>query len=327
MNKKINIILMILGILLLLSGCEFQAGSFIEGVGDPGYNTFLNPIVPPATTPQAASTANTQPNPQNNEDSFSFLLITDYHLIRPDSGVYFATDAFKAWLETEKDNLDFVLNLGDVTDDARVDQYQDYHDFVEILKDDYGLACYSVMGNHDNRNPDLSIWKTYTGLERYYRLEHKGISFYMLDTSYRTLGKTQMRYLSEAIQQDSNPKLFCTHIPLYGKADLFYFALADTQERNLLLKLMTENNVGMYLSGHHHKGDVIYQYTDTCTEFVAGAFHGRDSIFEGPARWYVCTYDKANATFTIDRYTKYNDTADVSDIEKTPRLGTFKLPH
>ncbi len=301
----------------LLCGCVFHEGYFVTGADL--YSPAKNPFQDPLYVSPAGNTA--------EPESFTFLLFTDTHFIRPDSGVYYATEAFENWLssdETRALSIEFALCLGDATDDSFESEYLTYVRFVEKLDTVYGLTCYSVMGNHDNRGSGTDRWKKHINTPPYYRFVHKGISFYMLDTSYRTLGKKQMGYLSETIAEDGNQKLFCTHFPLYGKPDLFYFALADTQERNLIIKLMTKNNVGMYLSGHHHKGDVVYQYTDTCTEFIAGAFHGRDNILEGPARWYVCQYDASRNTLKITRHTKYNSTSSVDDIEKTC-MGIFQL--
>ncbi len=309
---------MLSGVVLSLCGCAFHEGFFITGADlySPAKNPFLEPIF-----------VNTEDATETHPRSFSFLMFTDPHFTRPDSGVYYATEAFENWLASDEArtlSMEFALCLGDVTDDSFESEYQTYAQFVRKLKESYGLPCYSVMGNHDNRGSGPDRWKKYIAAPPYYRLIHKGISFYMLDTSYRTLGTKQMQYLSEAIVADRNPKIFCTHIPLYGKPDLFYFALADTQERNLIIKVMVKNDVGMYLSGHHHKGDVIYRYTDTCTEFIAGAFHGRNNVLEGPARWYVCDYDANRNTIGITRYTKYDSTPRIDNIEKTS-MGTFQL--
>lgn len=322
MNRYIRILgqFMCLCMLALFAGllcsCNFHDGFFVSGSEkyvpeDPFGN-------PPEYVANALSTKGTQPS------DFSFLLITDPHFIRPDKGTYYATDAFFRWLEHKKDSLEFAINLGDVTDDSLESEFKTYQEFTEKLKNTYDLPCFSVVGNHDNRKAGPDLWNKYVQTPPYYRFVHKEISFYMLDSSSRTLGKRQMEYLKAAIAEDPNKKLFCSHIPLYGKADLFYFAMSDTQERNLIIKLMMENDVGMYLSGHHHKGDVIYRYSDTCSEFIAGAFHGRDSIFEGPARWYICNYGSTGNTLTITRYTKYTNTDTTADIEET-LMGTFQL--
>lgn len=316
---------MMICLVCTLSGCTFHEGFFVSGI-DAAVPGAPLPFVEPM--PVAQNTTDIPDNPDTPSDDFSFLLFTDPHFTRPDSGVYYATEAFKAWLEDKNNgvgalDLEFAICLGDVTDDSFENEYATYKQFVEYL-DEHGLKTFAIMGNHDNRGNGPDRWKTHVGLPYYYRLEHKGVSFYMMDTSYRTFGKKQLRYLQQAIANDPNRKIFCTHYPLYGKPDLVYFTLADTRERNLILSLMGENNVGMYFAGHHHKGDVIARYNEGMTEFITGAFHGRDSIFEGPARWYVCSYSRSDGTMGITRYTKYDSSPSTNDIETT-EMGTFRF--
>ena len=66
---------------------------------------------------------------------------------------------------------------------------------------------------------------------------------------------------------------------------------------------MVKNKGMLYLAGHHHQGDVLYSFRKTTSEFILGAFHGRDSLFEKTKpRWYLLYFDAGDATITITRY-------------------------
>jgi hypothetical protein len=79
--------------------------------------------------------------------------------------------------------------------------------------------------------------------------------------------------------------------------------LSDTQERENIINLMVNNKGMLYLAGHHHMGDVLYSFRNTTSEFILGAYHGRDSFFEKTKpRWYLLYFDAKDATITITRY-------------------------
>ncbi len=155
-----------------------------------------------------------------------------------------------------------------------------------------------------------------------YRIEHKGVSFYMLDTTQRTLGRTQFSALEEALKQDGNAKIFCSHIPMYGSSDLIMFSFADNTERNKLLALMQRYNVDAYISGHYHIGDKANRINSTMTEYVMGSFCGREqTMFGEPARWYVCRFDAPSGTLSITRFRMESPTSPVLRTE----METFTI--
>jgi predicted phosphodiesterase len=260
---------------------------------------------------------------------FSFLLLTDPHFTRTDSGVWYAQDEFFDWLDSYQtataDSLGLMVCLGDCTDSSLESEFEQYGQFVEQVMENGVTTCHSVKGNHDIRQDEDSAtyWEEIVGEEPYQAFAYHGLSFYLLDTSAMTLGRTQLNQLAEALPQDSRPKIFCSHMPLYGKAELVYFCLPDTQEREEILALMAKNRGGIYVSGHQHFGDFGYRYTDTMAEFVAGAFHGRTSVIETTIpRWYVCGYDASASTLSITRYQVKKDTREVEES----LLETYGMP-
>jgi len=268
-------------------------------------------------------------NPSPRE-AFSFLILNDIHFGRPDSGVYRAHEEFWTWLDqyqiTAPLPIELALNLGDFTDDSQESQYIEYAAFVDELESRQ-IPTHTVVGNHDVRNQGRTYFASYVNPLSSRRISHKGISFYLLDTGNRSLGKSQVDDLAEQTNTDANLKLFCSHIPLYGGPGLFYFALPDFQERSSVLSTMVQSKAGLYLSGHHHAGDVAWRFSEVTAEFIFGAFHGRDSLFESTLpRWYVGTFDPIVNTIRIMRYAVGKDSVVQEDLIETFAMPSIDAP-
>ena len=251
-------------------------------------------------------------------ESFSFLVFSDLHYGRTESGFYLEEEAFLAWLDTYPSTLALALHLGDGTAYSLESEYRDYGSFMQGL----GLDAHAVPGNHDVRGDGRKLFAQYIHPLTARRFSYNGISFYLLDTGNASLGKVQLDNLMDAAASDPNPKIFCGHIPLYGGADMFYFSLKDPHERALLVDTMVKNKVGLYLGGHLHLTHKMYHYTDTTHEFVSESFHGRTGLFENTLPvWYVFSYDAVSNSITIKRYAvERNDTISEST------LSTLLLP-
>lgn len=295
------IALPLLLLLLLFSSCDLSGLQILEGQkASEERNTFIidEPVVIPS--------------------SFSLLLTTDQHFIRKDSGVYYETEAFFIWVEeyqnehTTSDSdlqLTHMISMGDITENSQVEEFLLFADFAHRL-DSLGISTtLALKGNHDIRpgTNSLADWKTHVekySPYSYHAFVHKGVSFYLLDTANRTLGRIQMQELQEAVKKDDKrPKLFFSHMPLYGKPFLPYTVLSDSQERESLIRLMVENKGLLFLAGHHHQGDILHSFRRTTSEFILGAFHGRNSLIETiKPRWYLLHFDAENTTITITRY-------------------------
>ena len=279
-------------LLTVLTSCDLQLFD-IKNISDDGSSFIIS------ETDQALS-------------SFTLLLTSDQHFSRVDSGVYYEEEAFFTWIQTyQKDlnnsdatkHLDLMISHGDITENSATEEFKAFSEYKEKLKKE-GITTHAVKGNHDIRpnTNHLADWKTYVG-KSYQAMVHKGVSFYLLNTANRTLGRTQMRELRNAVEADSRPKIFFSHFPLYGSPKLVYFVLSDTQERENIINLMVNNKGMLYLAGHHHMGDVLYSFRNTTSEFILGAYHGRDSFFEKTKpRWYLLYFDAKDATITITRY-------------------------
>lgn len=303
-------------ILLLLSSCDLSMIKIIEGEkASEEKNTF---IIEDAL---------------ENPSSFTLLLTTDPHFGRLDDGVFFTHEIFFDWIKEYQSNpsnntleqqLTHMVCLGDITENASTEEFKTFAAFKKKLSDleddegkDVGIITYTIQGNHDIRPGTnyIADWKNYVSQYSYQAFAHRGVSFYLLNTASRALGRIQMKELREAVEQDKRPKLFFSHMPLYGKASLIYFVIADAREREAIIRLMVENKGMLFLSGHHHQGDVSYSFRRTTSEYILGALHGRSSCIEQTKpRWYLLHFNEVKKEITITRYQVESDKRVSEDV-------------
>ena len=297
-----NLLSLVLVLLVVCSSCDLSMLQILDGEkASEDTNTFIIS------------------EEYENASSFTMLLTSDQHFNREDSGVYYEEDLFLHWVSTyqsehpdtdRETHLTLMVSLGDITDNSKAEEFQKFVLFKNKLAGQ-GIATYVVKGNHDIRPGTNCIadWRTYVGQYSYQAFAYKGVSFYLLNSAARTLGRIQMQELQEAVKlDDKRPKLFFSHVPLYGKPFMLYTVMCDTQERDNLIHLMINNKVGLFLAGHHHQGDVLYSFKRTTSEFFVGAFHGRDSLIEQiRPRWYLLHFSSEDKMITITRFQVESD--------------------
>ena len=239
------------------------------------------------------------------KDDFRILLISDTHFGKTKSGTFFKTKEFEKYITETTDILstsDFIVNLGDVSDNSEQAQLDEYKEWSENLF--AGKPIVNVIGNHDNRNGGVQRFidtVAYTD-STYYRFNASDVQFYVVDSAFRTLGRQQLDHLMKVLEANKDEKkIILTHIPLYGSITNFYASFADEKERNFLLSRFSRYGVNLLLTGHKHVPESYYDYTDSFTEIVVNGFHGESFRGSVPA-FYVCEYKKADSSFTIDAY-------------------------
>ena len=264
------------------------------------------------------------------EDKITFLWLTDVHLgkekTHPDSFTSYEEQLFK-WLEEGKKKYPFTLITGDLANSANdFNQAKAYITKLKLYCN--GKVIYTI-GNHEiNKAPSNKPWLDcdFGDLAHslYGRYTYNGVSIYKLDTALRTLGLTQLRALETALKDDTNDfKLFVAHIPISGspiEATTLQMTIGTAEERNHIITLMKDNKVGVYLAGHHHKGNWEEHYNETTGEFIGSADHKNIMLnLDGTGYFYECTLDKANKTLTITPHI-------AADPKKTEKEVVFKLP-
>ena len=249
--------------------------------------------------------------PTTEADDFKILLISDTHFGKAKSGTFFKTEEFEKYITETTDILstsDFIVNLGDISDNSEQAQLDEYKKWSEELF--AGKPIVNVIGNHDNRNGGVQRFidtVAYTD-STYYRFNASDVQFYVVDSAYRTLGRQQLDHLMKVLEENKDEKkIILTHIPLYGSITNFYASFADEKERNFLLSRFSRYGVNLLLTGHKHVPESYYDYTDSFTEIVVNGFHGESFRGSVPA-FYVCEYKKADSSFTIDAYFYKDDT-------------------
>ncbi len=253
--------------------------------------------------------------------SFSFLVFSDLHFGRDDSGVYWKNDVFLDWLDAYPTTLAFALNLGDLTSESKELEYRMAADFLQELEN-RGVPSHSLVGNHDVREGGRALFRTHIHAQTACRFGYGGISFYLLDSGNASLGRTQLRALIEQASRDHNPKIFCSHVPFYGGPDMYYFGLSDAWERTLLVDTVLEAKVGLVLSGHLHLTEKLHHFTEENAEMVCASFHGRDSLIEQTLpTWYVCSYDQGTNQLTVTRFQVTEE-----DTITTRVIATLAIP-
>lgn len=291
--KKLLFLLLVL--LLLISCNNIIPIPNIDQYSNPGINYFETDLT-------SIGSRNI-----NIDGDFEILLISDTHFGKTKSGTVFKIAEFADYIQNNGilDNIDLVINLGDVSDNSEQAQFDSYQNWSTNLFS--VVPIINVIGNHDNRNGGVERFiNTVAGTaSTFYCFKASDIHFYVVDSAYRTLGRQQLGYFIDALEKDSSSKkIVLTHIPLYGSITNFYASFADEKERNFLLSNLSKFGVDLLLTGHKHADESYYSYTQSFTEVVVHAFHG-DAMRNSRPSFYTCTYKKNASLFTINSYS-YN---------------------
>ena len=291
-----KIILILLTLILLLSCDNFVPIVNIDPYKKDGVNYFATDLT------SIGSKAIDIP------DDFSFLIISDTHFGKTKKGSYFKTAEFEEYIKSNHiiDNINFVVNLGDISDNSEQAQFDSYKTWSNNL---FPCPVFNVIGNHDNRNGGVQRFlNTVAGTSStYYCFKASDIHFYVVDSSFRTLGRQQLNYLIDSIKGDSySKKIVLTHIPLYGSITNYYASFADEKERNFLLSNLSKYDVDLLLTGHKHVPESYKSYTSTFAEIVVNGFHG-EQLRNAKPSFYICNYKKDTSMFSINSYS-YNGT-------------------
>ena len=244
-------------------------------------------------------------------EDFSFLLVTDTHIGKGDGKRI--DKEFLSYLEENGKslNLSFIVNLGDITDNATRSEFTSFIDAsLKPWQEATDTSLFiPLLGNHDNRIDGPYLFKElFNKRTTYYRFDYNGVSFYILDSSFRTLGKTQLKLFEKAMEESDKetPKVILSHIPLHGNDTVFYAALVDSNEIRKIVQAMRKGGARVYLSGHQHKGEIQYTYKannkdESINELIASCFFG-GTIRNLTARFYICNYKVSERVLSIDVY-------------------------
>ena len=240
-------------------------------------------------------------------------LITDSHVGRNDSGVAEYHDTFISFLENGE--YPFIIDLGDLVDQGNFSN-PDVVSFYKTTADLVNGNHLYVIGNHELHDEtsatfDRFLSAIYPGREntRMMRFAFGPLSIYQLDNSHGVFGQKQLECLESTLREDVNPyKIFITHVNVStgraGDQSFIITGMSDEREVHRIMRLMDEYDVSLVLTGHHHKGDIEYHFTEDTGEFNAAAFHRRDSFlnYESDGYFYLLELDTLKNEIRIIQY-------------------------
>jgi len=179
--------------------------------------------------------------------SFRFLVINDTHCTSPECGPYLEGVV----RQMKKEDAEFCLHAGDVTDKAERNYFETVKDIFSPLPG----AMYPVIGNHDyTTQTDRESYTSSFPKKLNYHFNHGGWQFVALDSSDgQRYEKTQiqpgtLQWLDEQLPRldKRKPTVILTHFPL--AADVKY----RPENADALLDRFREFNLQAVFSGHYH---------------------------------------------------------------------------
>lgn len=278
-----------------------------------------------------------------DDGTLRFVVLTDQHYGREKKypgQIERWDDNFYDFLNrVDGSEYPFIICLGDLSDSGEITDFVVSHIAECIKATSNGHFIYAI-GNHERHSFSKDFWDAVSAKDETIDTDaikngdfstmgkyvYKDIlSIYKLDSSLRTWGKKQLDWLEEALKQDkSEYRIFITHdnITTGGVFDqsLFVTGYGDIAERNRLYRIMHDYNVGVILTGHHHKGNIEYHMSDYMGELNLAAYHHMKIGMESEGFWYEFTLDPSTGLLTAQAYLARTG-------QKDPRyVFEFKLP-
>jgi 3',5'-cyclic AMP phosphodiesterase CpdA len=233
----------------------------------------------------AAAAALPRVSPAAENDSFSFVFLTDSHT-QPELDAAHGTDL--AMREARKVKADFAIQGGDHVFDAlgvTKERATQLFDLYGKTEQDLGLKVYHTLGNHDNFGVYTASGAATTDpeygkkmfIERfgptYYSFDHKGVHFIVLDSIGITpdrhyearMDDDQLVWLAKdlAAQGATKPVVLATHIPLVTAVPSYTIPTPQAAKGDSFIngpaaiKLLEGHNVLAVLQGHTHVNERV----------------------------------------------------------------------
>ena len=230
-----------------------------------------------------------------NENTIQIPLFTDAHIGRTDSGVIEKYDEFLNFLK--EGSYPFLINLGDLVDQSHLSDPAVLDFYTKTANEVNGNHLF-VIGNHElHEETSESFDRFFSSLNKERETMRMGhyvygpLSIYVLDNSHGVFGREQLAYLEEALNKDEyEVKIFLAHVNVAsGRAPDHSFiitGMSDQREVHRLMRIMEEYGVSLLLTGHHHKGNIAYHFTENSGEFNAASLHRRDTALNIESKGY-----------------------------------------
>ncbi|MDD4202870.1 MAG: metallophosphoesterase, partial [Candidatus Omnitrophica bacterium] len=159
---------------------------------------------------------------------------------------------------TGKTDIDFVVNVGDVTFRGKEKQYKNY---IKI-KDRIKFPVISVIGNHDddidNGEKGMELFNKYCGSEEFSFIDRNSY-FIGLDNKGGDLTESQLENLEKELnnaKEYENIFIFM-HKPPFNPYQQSWYRIENSDWSYRFMKMCEKYNVDMVFSGHEYISKVI----------------------------------------------------------------------
>jgi len=151
-----------------------------------------------------------------------------------------------------RNDLDFIIHLGDVTLSANAREFEWYSDIVNRIK----IPVFTIVGNHDCLGNGFDIFEEMFGESNFY-FEYKNVKFVLFDDIVWEKGvkDPDFDWLSEAIKNDNNYNhvIPLAHIPPWDEQ----FSAGNSFLYNHILH---SNDIDLSIHGHGHSYNYSQNY-------------------------------------------------------------------
>ena len=202
--------------------------------------------------------------PNNGDRMYSFLALSDVH--QPYETAL--ADHQKALsYASNSDEIDFVIETGDLTSTGRENEMQDWKACVDAYLPDKPM--YAITGNHENYSARIETYtlSDYTGHPLYYSFLHGDDIFIMVGCYGWYEGDTippdniltieELQWLYETLEENRNRRCFvCFHVLPWGDcgnaAGLYTYNLFTGTKCQVFLSLIQHYKNVILFHGHSH---------------------------------------------------------------------------
>jgi outer membrane protein assembly factor BamB len=196
-------------------------------------------------------------------------------------------------INSNRDQLDFLINSGDLTEKGLNNEYDSYNSYISACK----IPVYSIAGNHDTKWSESGLQYLINNVcPLHFSFDHKGFHFIGMNSGTPMKGgsgyidPSEITWLKQdlaSLSDSTMPIVFVTHMPMELTNLVNYWKVLD---------LLKQYNIVFIMVGHGHVNKTY--------------------DFEGiPGAMTMDTYNSTTSGFSIVRFSK-------KEISVTPFLNS-----
>jgi predicted phosphodiesterase len=178
-------------------------------------------------------------------------------------------------------DVDFVLSVGDLTDNGTRGQLYQFESELEKLP----IPFYSTIGNHELFYSELPKYQDVFGRTSFH-FDYRGAAFSFVDSAAATISPLVRTLLDEWLEANrSRVHVVATHIPAIDPIGIRGGSFASQIEAHQFIASLAKGRVDMAIYGHIHS---YYKFkTAGVTSYISGGGGGRPELLSGTGRHYL----------------------------------------